>query len=115
MARPCDHDNRSFFPPPDDANMSEREVERSSTTDGLPVATGLEPALEAEHIPARPSLVDARVVFLCGLSIALALAAGVVAVALTRLIALVTNVSFYGRLSTVMSAPSTARLGLWVV
>jgi CIC family chloride channel protein len=95
--------------------MSEREVERSSTTDGLPVATGLEPALEAEHIPARPSLVDGRVVFLCGLSVALALAAGVVAAVLTRVIGLVTNASFFGRVSTAMAAPSAARLGVWVI
>jgi H+/Cl- antiporter ClcA/predicted transcriptional regulator len=97
--------------------MSEREVERSSTTDGLPVATGLEPALEAEHIPSRPSLVDARVVFLCGLCIALALAAGVVAWALMRLIALVTNVSFNGHwsFSAETAVPSTAWLGPWVI
>jgi H+/Cl- antiporter ClcA len=93
--------------------MSDREVERSSTTDGLPVA-GLEPALEAEHVPTRPSLVDARVVFLCVLSIALALAAGVVAWALMRLIGWVTNVSFYGRWSSEMVPPTAAKLG-WLV
>src|SRR6476469_3787932 len=97
--------------------MSEREVERSSTTDGLPVATGLEPALEAEHIPARPSLVDRRVVFLCLLSIVLALAAGVVAVGLMKLIALVTNLSFYGLFSfrADSAVPSAENLGPWVI
>jgi H+/Cl- antiporter ClcA len=93
--------------------MSDHEVERSSTTDGLPVA-GLEPALLAEHVPTQPSLVDRRVVFLCVLSVVLALAAGVVAWALMRLIGLVTNVSFYGRWSTATVAPSAEKLG-WLV
>src|SRR5690349_13973650 len=80
-----------------DGLMGEHEVERASTTDGLPVSMSLGPTLEAEAVPAQPSLVDGRVVFLCVVSIGLALAAAVVARGLTHLIGFITNLSFYGR------------------
>ena len=50
-------------------------------------------------------MVDARVVFICALSIVIAAAAGVVAQALTRLIGFVTNLAFYGRVSSVFVSP----------
>ncbi len=82
----------------------------------LPVAPSMEPALAAAHVGtagARP--VDRRVLFICALSIALAIAAGLVAQLLTRLIGLVTNLAFYGRLSTSFSSPADHHLGPWVI
>jgi H+/Cl- antiporter ClcA len=73
------------------------------------------PALAQAGVPVRRSLVDARVVFLSGVSIVLAIAAALIAEVLVRLIGLVTNLSFYGRLSTEMVAPSTEKLGLLVI
>ena len=66
-------------------------------------------------MPQERSLVDRRVVFLCGLAILIALAAGVVAQLLTRLIGLVTNLSFYGRFSTSFTSPAGNHLGRWVI
>jgi len=60
-------------------------------------------------------LVDARVVFICALSIVIAAAAGVVAQALTRLIGFVTNLAFYGRVSSVFVSPAANRLGPLVI
>jgi H+/Cl- antiporter ClcA/predicted transcriptional regulator len=95
--------------------MADHEVERSTTTDGLPVSVSLGPTLEAEHVPARPSLVDGRVVVLCLLSVALALAAAVVAKGLGALIALITNLAFHWRWSAAPAEPSTDRLGIFVI
>jgi CIC family chloride channel protein len=96
--------------------MAEHEVEKASTTDGLPVSMSLGPTLEAAAVPAQPSLVDARVVFLCVLSIAIAVAAAFIARALIHLIAGVTNLSFFGHFSFETS-PSLAdnHLGLWII
>jgi chloride channel protein, CIC family len=82
---------------------------------GLPVAPSLGPTLEAMHVPAQPPLVDARVVLMCGLSIVLAAAAGLVAQILTRLIGLITNVCFHGVVSTSFASPAGNRLGGWVI
>jgi CIC family chloride channel protein len=95
--------------------MAEHEVERASTTDGLPVSMSLGPTLEAEAVPAQPSLVDGRVVFLCVVSIGLALAAALVARGLTHLIGFITNLSFYGRLSMEIVPPGKERLGIFVI
>ena len=58
---------------------------------------------------------DGRVVYICVLSILIAGAAGFVAQALTRLIGLVTNLSFYGSVSTVFTSPAANRLGPLVI
>lgn len=66
-------------------------------------------------MPLQRSLVDGRVVYLCALSMLIAAAAGGVAQILTRLIALVTNLSFYGRISTAQISPAGHQLGAWVI
>src|SRR2546425_5172626 len=91
------------------------EIASGQTTEGLPVAPSLGPALLEARVPPERALVDARVVFICALSIVIAAAAGVVAQALTRLIGFVTNLAFYGRLSTVFTSPAANRLGPLVV
>jgi H+/Cl- antiporter ClcA/predicted transcriptional regulator len=96
--------------------MAEHDVERASTTDGLPISVSLAPTLESAAVPAQPSLVDARVVFLCALSIGVAVAAAFVARALIHLIAWVTNVSFFGRFSFHGDySLADNHLGLWVI
>jgi H+/Cl- antiporter ClcA/CBS domain-containing protein len=86
-----------------------------ATTDALPIAPSLAPTLEAAHLPPRSTLVDRRVVFICGLSILLALAAGGIAQLLTRIIGLVTNLAFYGRFSTTFASPAGNHLGPLVI
>jgi H+/Cl- antiporter ClcA len=76
-----------------------------------------------EPAPAPPVLItppDAppagrRLLFLAGASVVLAIGAGLLAEALMGLIALVTNLSFYGRFSTAATSPADNHLGAWVV
>jgi CIC family chloride channel protein len=56
-----------------------------------------------------------RSVYLTALAILLGLAAAGLAVALTRLIAIATNVSFYGRWSTQWVSPEGHALGPWII
>src|SRR5688500_6518108 len=95
--------------------MSLHEIENASTTEGLPVSPSLQPTLDAADVPMQLALVDQRVVMICVLCVLLAVAAGVVARALVHLIALVTNISFYGRLALVEVSPWQHRFGAWVI
>src|SRR3954462_7946872 len=95
--------------------MSNHEVERASTTEGLPVSPALGPTLEAADIPTQNALVDKRVMIICGISVLLAVAAAFIAQGLMCLINLVTNISFYGRFSVLYAPPSENHLGLWVI
>jgi hypothetical protein len=88
-------------------------VERSSTTQGLPVAPALGPSLEAARVPIETRPIDRRVVWLCGASVVLAIAAGFVAQGLAALIALLTNLAYFGRLSTSPISPGDHHLGPW--
>ncbi len=90
-------------------------VENASTTEGLPVAVSLGPTLRELNVPAVPSLVDGRVVMLAAVSTLLAIAAAFIAQGLVRLIALVTNFSFYGRFSIQSVSPAENHLGIGVL
>lgn len=70
---------------------------------------------EPWHFPKRRRAFDLRVVVLTFLAAAIGLAAGSAAVALLKLIGLITNLSFYGRLSTSFVSPEGNQLGLLVV
>ncbi|HXJ20136.1 MAG TPA: chloride channel protein [Polyangia bacterium] len=61
--------------------------------------------------PREARAVDGRVAWLCGLCVALAIAAGFIAQILTRLIGLITNLAYYGRLSTSFVTPADHHLG----
>jgi CIC family chloride channel protein len=95
--------------------MGEHEIERASTTEGLPVAPSLGPSLQIANVPSRTALADRRTVLISLISVGLAVAAALAAQMLVRLIALFTNLSFYGKLSLVNRPPTTAHLGLWVI
>jgi len=91
------------------------DVVTGATTEGIPVAPSMGPTLEAARVPTERALVDQRVVFVSLLAVVIALAAGVVAQVLTRLIWLVTNLAFYGKLSAAYASPAANRLGGAVV
>jgi H+/Cl- antiporter ClcA len=95
--------------------MSDSDVNDPSTTEGLPVAPSLEPVLNAAQVPHPTTLVDWRVVRITLLSLLLGLAGGLVAQALVRLIGLITNIAFYGRLSTSFASPADNKLGIFVM
>ena len=88
---------------------------RSSGSQPIPVAPEMEPALEATNVPAAAADDSRRLVILCGLAIIVAFGAAFAAQVLTALIGLVTNLAFYGRLSTDFVAPSANHLGPWVI
>ena len=73
------------------------------------------PALALPSLPSGPAIVDRRVVLISAVAIALALAASLVARVLTRLIGLITNLAFYGRLSTQFTSPAGNHLGATVI
>ena len=95
--------------------MAHGEIERSATTEGIPVSPSMGPALLEAGVPPHTSLVDARVVLICVLAIVLAVAAALVAQVLAHLIALVTNVAFYGRISITWADPTTAHWGVFTI
>ena len=66
-------------------------------------------------MPRRANLVEPRVLFITLLAIVLGVGAGFIARLLVALIALVTNIAFYGRWSTETVSPAGHHLGLWVI
>ncbi|MEP6991993.1 MAG: chloride channel protein [bacterium] len=94
----------------------------SDPTGALPVSPGLEvdlareAYLTAEHrVPVDYLPVDRRTVFICGLAVLIAAAAGLIARVLVMLIGFITNVSFFQRASTAFSSPADAHVGAWVL
>ncbi|MDB4949140.1 MAG: Cl-channel voltage-gated family protein [Gemmatimonadetes bacterium] len=95
--------------------MPERRPARAADPGAIPVAPSMDDALAAVRAPREHAQVDGRVVLLCGLSIAVALGAALLAQVLTALIGLITNLAFYGRASLAFTSPAANRLGVWVV
>ncbi len=59
----------------------------------------MEPSIERLQLPRQAMPIDRRALGLCGLAVLLAIAAGLVAEGLTALIALITQVAWFGRVS----------------
>lgn len=95
--------------------MNVHNSESSSNPSNIPVAPSLEPALESIRIPSTTSPFDRRVILISLLSIFLGIISGYIAQGLTRLIGLITNISFYGKFSTEFSSPANNHLGLLVI
>ena len=95
--------------------MGTHTTEDSSTTQGLPVSPSLGPALHDAHIGKHVQVIDRRTLVIAGLSIAIASCATVIAWILVRLIAFITNISFYGRFSADAVSPAHNSLGYWVI
>ena len=90
-------------------------VEKAATRGGLPVSPSLGPTLESEHMGTHAPLVDQRVLIVSLLSVVLASAAAFIAWVLVTLINLITNLSFYNRLSTAHVDPTTAHWGIFTI
>jgi chloride channel protein, CIC family len=95
--------------------MSDVEVARSATTDGLTVSPALDVVLESAQVPAQTTLVDRRVIALCAMALALGVMAGFIAQLLIGLINFVTNFAFFSRFSIADASPAANELGLWVI
>ena len=105
---PLPPDRRRDVPP-------EEEISSAATTEGLPVAPAMGALFERARQPRQAASVDARVARLCGLAVLVAICAGFVAIGLTHLIGLITNLCFHGKFSSVGASPAGNTLGLWVV
>src|SRR5256885_17270436 len=77
---------------------------------GLPVAPSLAPALATVDAPPEYTPVDQRVVVIAAIAVLVGVGAALLANVLTRLIGLITNVAYYGRISTAFVPPSIVRL-----
>lgn len=82
---------------------------------GLPVAPSMKPTLDSVRLPKQSTSFGYRVVKISVISIFLGIAAGLTAQILTHLIGLITNISFYGKISTDFVSPAYNKLGLWVI
>jgi H+/Cl- antiporter ClcA len=98
----------------DGSTVPERSIADSSSTEGLPVAPSMGVTLESVVTPQLSTTVSARVVFLSLIAIVIGLAASVVAQILLALIGLITNLCFYGQLTTQFLSPAANHLGLFV-
>jgi CIC family chloride channel protein len=65
--------------------------------------------------PVESAAVDRRTLTICALGIAIAVASAFLAEVLRALMGLVTNVAFYGRISSAFIPPAQNHLGLWVI
>lgn len=82
----------------------------------IPIAPSLTPTLKSAHIGTQAGGGSKRTLFLCLLAVGIALAAALVAQGLSRLIALITNLSFYQKVSFDWVAPgNTPSWGPWVI
>ncbi|HUP88327.1 MAG TPA: chloride channel protein [Longimicrobiales bacterium] len=65
--------------------------------------------------PVAEPVLSKRVVLIAGLTTLIGAAAGVVAVILSSLIGLITNLAFYGRIDTRLVSPAHGKEGLWLL
>ncbi len=88
---------------------------RGSTTEGVGVSPSLGPVMEYEQMAAHATLFGREVWRLAGLAILIGAVAAMAAIALLRLIGLLTNLCFYGRFSFSFADPTSAHLGVWII
>ena len=104
--------NGSSTGPADGRSPAEEMTGRAG---GLAVAPEMHDAELAANIPRREPLIDNRVLFISAVAVGVAAVAAVIARLLTGLIGLVTNLAFFGRLSTEFIQPAGHHLGLFVI
>src|SRR4051812_7951259 len=86
-----------------------------NAAEGLPIAPSLEPALLSLQAPPEYRPVNRRVAVISGLAMLIGAGGAVIAVILTSLIGLITNLAYYQRWSFAFSPPTTDRLGAWSI
>ena len=81
----------------------------------ISISPSMAPLLGAEKIGESKGPIDKRVLYLCWVSVLLALIMGFVAKGLVMLIGFFTNLFFYGTFSFAFSSPANNHLGPWVI
>jgi CIC family chloride channel protein len=76
----------------------------------IPIAPSMRPALDSVSFPEEVAPLERRVLVISGLALGLGLIAAVIARALTSLIALITNLAFYGHWSASFVGPAGTAL-----
>src|SRR4051812_50187652 len=92
-------------------DRDEPRLTAAATTDGLPVAPSLGPALSGVRAPRTHPRVDRRTVALCGVAVLVAVAAGVVAQLLTPPIGPGTNPPLFRRFEAPLTPPARQHPG----
>ncbi|AUX28637.1 MULTISPECIES: chloride channel protein [Sorangium] len=95
--------------------MSSVHAPNAAAGESIPVAPSMSPTLADLRVPAPGAAVDRRVVLVSGLAIAIAGAAFLAAELLTALIAVITNLAFFGRLSAAPASPAEHQAGALVL
>jgi H+/Cl- antiporter ClcA len=90
-------------------------VKARDSSAGLPVAPSLGVAKGREHVRQIPAVMDKRDAFVAAMACVLGIAACGVAEILVRMIAIVTNLAFYGRWSMTYVSPAGNQLGYAVI
>ncbi len=83
--------------------------------DRIAVAVSLEHVLEAENIQPEKGQHKKRMLLITLLSFCIAACISCIAKLLVYLIDLITNISFYGRISASPASPANHSLGIWVI
>jgi H+/Cl- antiporter ClcA/predicted transcriptional regulator len=96
--------------------MADSESVKPVSKERIAISPSLALVTDATQVPPESALVDRRTLQMCVPAVILGLIAGVVAQILIALIALFTNIAFFGRLSLAESSPADAvdNLG-WLV
>src|SRR5262245_5217430 len=92
-------------------NRSPESPEHAGSALEIPIAPSLTVTLDEAGIEHGDRVFDDRTPLVCALSACAGVAAAIVAPMLTALIALVTNVAFYGRFSFAHTSPWDHTLG----
>ncbi len=79
--------------------MDKSKTDNSAPRKNIPISVSMRPTLEAERQKVRNIIPVKRVLYLSGIAVINAIVIGVIARGLIALIALVTNLAFFGRLS----------------
>jgi H+/Cl- antiporter ClcA len=96
-------------------NLPNDKISDSSSTEGLPIATAMGSAMASVAMPQRVTTIGVHGLAITSVAVVIGLAAGIIAKVLLALIGLITNLSFFGRVSTAFSSPAGNHLGLWVL
>src|ERR1041384_2198993 len=83
--------------------------------DEIAVAPGMQPAIEAAHVPAEQRPIDRRVVVISIMAVAIGIVAGFCARVLGDLINFLSNLSLFRPLSIAPASPLGNQLGAWVI
>lgn len=97
--------------------MTEHENAVSATTAGLTISPALDIVAEAAQVPPETSVINRRTLQVSVLALLLGIVAAFVAQALVALIALITNIAFFGQITLATNTPASAvnHLGLFVL